>query len=78
MGGYNSLQTVKGVDKVPFLGDIPFVRGFFSSRSDSVQRRERLFLIRSSLASSSSPMAVRVIPANALDAAKSAPSNTKP
>ena len=78
IGGYNSLQTVKGVDKVPLLGDIPFVRGFFSSRSDSVQRRERLFLIRSSLASSSSPMAVRAIPAHALDAPKPAPSNTKP
>ncbi len=78
IGGYNSLQTVKGVDKVPFLGDIPLVRGLFSSRSDTVQRRERLFLIRSSLASSSSPMAVRAIPASALDAPKPAPSNTKP
>lgn len=79
IGGYNSVQTVKGVDKVPLLGDIPILRGFFSSRSDSVQRRERLFLIRSSLASTSSPMAVRPIPANALDAAKPAPSpSTKP
>jgi type III secretion protein C len=78
IGGYNSLQTVKGVDKVPLLGDIPLVRGFFSSRSDTVQRRERLFLIRSSLASSSSPMAVRVIPASALDAPKPAPGSPKP
>lgn len=78
IGGYNSVQTVKGVDKVPLLGDIPFVRGFFSSRSDSVQRRERLFLIRSSLASSSSPMAVRAIPPNTIDGAKPALPTTKP
>jgi type III secretion protein C len=79
IGGYNSVQTVKGVDKVPLLGDIPFLRGFFSSRSDSVQRRERLFLIRSSLASSSSPMAVRPIPPSTLNSAKPvAPSPTKP
>jgi type III secretion protein C len=78
IGGYNSVQTVKGVDKVPLLGDIPFVRGFFSSRSDSVQRRERLFLIRSSLASNSSPMAVRAIPPNPIEGAKPAPPVSKP
>jgi type III secretion protein C len=78
IGGYNSVQTVKGVDKVPLLGDIPFVRGFFSSRSDSVQRRERLFLIRSSLASNSSPMAVRAIPPNTIDGAKPALPTNKP
>ena len=78
IGGYNSVQTVKGVDKVPLLGDIPFVRGFFSSRSDSVQRRERLFLIRSSLASNSSPMAVRAIPPNPLEGAKPALPASKP
>jgi type III secretion protein C len=68
IGGYNSIQTVKGTDKVPLLGDIPFLRGLFSSRSDSVQRRERLFLIRSSLASNSSPMALRPVAPNQLDA----------
>lgn len=73
IGGYNSLQTVKNTDKVPLLGDIPFLRGFFSSRSDSVQRRERLFLIRSSLASSSSPMAVRAIPPSQLNDATTTP-----
>ena len=78
IGGYNSVQTVKGIDKVPLLGDIPFVRGFFSSRSDSVQRRERLFLIRSSLASNSSPMAVRAIPPNMIDGAKPALPTNKP
>lgn len=78
IGGYNSVQTVKGVDKVPLLGDIPFVRGFFSSRSDSVQRRERLFLIRSSLASNSSPMAMRPVPPNTIDGVKPVLSTNKP
>ena len=72
VGGYNSVQTVKNTDKVPLLGDIPFLRGFFSARSDSIQRRERLFLIRSSLATSVSPMAVRPVPAGPADSAPSA------
>lgn len=67
IGGYNSVQTVKNTDKVPLLGDIPILRGLFSARSDSFQRRERLFLIRSTLASSVSPMAVRPVPATPAD-----------
>jgi type III secretion protein C len=46
IGGYNSIQTVKGVEKVPGLGDIPILGALFSSNSQQVQRRERLFLIR--------------------------------
>ena len=46
IGGYNSVQTVKGKDKIPILGDIPFVGMLFSNASDQIQRRERLFLIR--------------------------------
>ena len=67
IGGYNSIQTVKNTDKVPMLGSIPIFGAFFSNRSDSFQRRERLFLIRSSLASQASPMAVRPLPASQLD-----------
>jgi type III secretion protein C len=78
IGGYNSIQTSKGTDKVPFLGDVPFFRGLFSSQSNKVQRRERLFLIRSSLASSNSPMAVRAIPPNQLDVPAQAPNIAKP
>jgi len=47
LGGYNSVQSVKGRDKVPLLGDIPGIGAFFRSTSDKLQRRERLFLIRS-------------------------------
>ncbi len=53
LGGYNSVQSVKGQDKVPLLGDIPGIGAFFRSTSDKLQRRERLFLIRSSVVSKS-------------------------
>lgn len=46
IGGYNSSQNSEQVDKVPFLGDIPGLGIFFSNKSKTVQRRERLFLIR--------------------------------
>lgn len=55
IGGYNSIQSVKGTDKVPMLGDLPVFGAMFRSASDSVQRRERLFLIRSKVLRSSSP-----------------------
>ncbi len=77
IGGYNSVQTVKGSDKIPLLGDIPILRWFFSSKSNTEQRRERLFLIRSSLASNTSPMAVRALPPNLLDTPRPA-APTKP
>jgi len=46
IGGYNSSQDSERVDKVPLLGDIPLLGALFSSKSTTVQRRERLFLIR--------------------------------
>lgn len=46
IGGYNSSQDSEQVDKVPFLGDIPVLGALFSNRSKTLQRRERLFLIR--------------------------------
>jgi type III secretion protein C len=55
IGGYNSIQSVKGTDKVPMLGDIPVFGTMFRSTSNSVQRRERLFLIRSKVLRSTSP-----------------------
>ncbi len=68
IGGYNSIQTVKTSDKVPVLGNVPLLGALFKSRSDSFQRRERLFLIRSSLAGTDTPMASRAIPPSQLDA----------
>jgi type III secretion protein C len=55
IGGYNSIQSVKGTDKVPMLGDLPLLGPMFRTASDSVQRRERLFLIRSKVLRSTAP-----------------------
>ena len=77
IGGYNSLQTVKNVEKMPLLGDIPILRALFSNTSDTLQRRERLFLIRSTPASSTSSMATRAIPAIKLNTPPPEPVVTK-
>lgn len=55
IGGYNTVQTSKGADKVPLMGDIPLFGLFFRSTSEQTQRRERLFLIRAKVLRSSSP-----------------------
>lgn len=49
IGGYSSTQTVAGQDKVPLLGDIPLIGSLFSTTSQQVQQRERLFMIRARL-----------------------------
>lgn len=49
IGGYNTEHRIKGNDKVPLLGDIPLFGALFSSSSNDVQRRERLFMIRPKL-----------------------------
>jgi type III secretion protein C len=46
VGGYNSSQDSAQTDKVPFLGDIPVIGALFSNKSKTIQRRERLFLLR--------------------------------
>lgn len=46
VGGYNSSQDSEQVDKVPLLGDIPLLGALFSNKNKTVQRRERLFLLR--------------------------------
>lgn len=51
IGGYNSEQRVVGNSKVPILGDLPGVGTLFSNKSDSVQRRERLFLLKARVVS---------------------------
>jgi type III secretion protein C len=62
IGGYNSVQTVQGEDKVPLLGDLPVLGALFRTRNEQLQRRERLFLIRSTVASRTSAMATRPLP----------------
>jgi type III secretion protein C len=71
IGGYNSLQTVVGRSKVPLLGDIPLIGSLFATNSNSTQRRERLFLIKSRVvarvqevqASDNLPPTTKVFPA---------------
>jgi type III secretion protein C len=46
IAGYSSDQNVDAAQKVPFLGDLPVVGALFSTRSKTLQKRERLFLIR--------------------------------
>jgi type III secretion protein C len=52
VGGYSSTQAVTGRDKMPILGDIPLIGNLFSARSQQVQSRERLFMLRARLVNS--------------------------
>jgi len=46
VGGYNSSNDTEQVDKMPVLGDIPVLGTLFSNRNKTVQRRQRLILLR--------------------------------
>lgn len=46
IAGHTQDQVIDSVGKVPVLGDIPGLGILFSSRQKSVQRRERLFMIK--------------------------------
>lgn len=52
IGGMVRETKSEGVDKVPVLGDIPFIGNLFKSRTEGGQRMERMFLISPRLASS--------------------------
>ncbi|MBC7490363.1 MAG: type III secretion system outer membrane ring subunit SctC [Glaciimonas sp.] len=45
IGGYHSEAKTQSRQKIPVLGDIPVFGGLFQNNSDSVNNRERLFLI---------------------------------
>ena len=46
VGGYNNSQDSEQLDKMPVLGDVPVFGALFSNRNKTVQRSERLFLLR--------------------------------
>ncbi len=46
IAGYVSTNDLASKDQVPVLGDIPGVGVLFSTRTRTVQKRERMFLIR--------------------------------
>jgi len=78
IGGYNSVQTVQGEDKVPLLGDIPVLGALFRTRNEQLQRRERLFLIRSTVATRTSAMATRPVPELRFDPPPARPAGGQP
>lgn len=46
VGGYNSSQNLERTEKVPLLGSIPVIGALFSTKSNTTNRRERLFMLR--------------------------------
>lgn len=46
IAGYTSSRNVRSRDQVPLLGDIPGLGVLFSSTTNTLQKRERMFLIR--------------------------------
>jgi type III secretion protein C len=53
IGGFNSEQEIKQVDRVPGLGDLPIIGIFFKKKSTNRSKRERLFLITPKIISAS-------------------------
>lgn len=49
IAGYSSDQNIENDQRVPLLGDLPLVGALFSTKSRTVQKRERIFLIRPKL-----------------------------
>lgn len=49
IAGYSADQHIDTDQKVPFLGDLPGLGALFSNKIRTVQKRERLFLIRPKL-----------------------------
>lgn len=46
IAGYSSDQNIEVEQKVPGLGDLPLVGALFATKQRTVQKRERIFLIR--------------------------------
>lgn len=59
IGGYHTESLTKNREKVPVLGDTPFVGGLFRNETESYGSRERLFLITPRLVGSAGTPAER-------------------
>jgi len=66
IAGHTQDQAIDSTQKVPWLGDIPGIGLFFSNRSKSVQRRERLFMIKPRIVSLSGQPATSTLTAPVL------------
>ncbi len=51
MGGLTREEVVKTSDKVPILGDVPFIGRFFRSKGESSQKRNLLIFVTANLVS---------------------------
>ncbi|MFL6700003.1 MAG: type III secretion system outer membrane ring subunit SctC [Vitreoscilla sp.] len=67
IGGMMRQSTNNGVDKVPFLGDIPLLGNLFKTRNENNEHVERLFLISPRLAPSRSTLASAAVGAGLVD-----------
>jgi type III secretion protein C len=45
IGGFNAESDTRANDKVPGLGDVPFLGSLFKKKATKIEKRERLFLI---------------------------------
>jgi type III secretion protein C len=61
IAGYSSDQNIENEQKVPVLGDLPVVGALFANKSRTLQKRERLFLIRPKLVAAA-PTVVAPLP----------------
>jgi len=61
IAGYSSDQNIENEQKVPVLGDLPVLGALFANKSRTVQKRERLFLIRPKLVAAA-PAVVTPLP----------------
>ena len=61
IAGYSSDQNIENEQKVPVLGDLPLLGALFANKSRTVQKRERLFLIRPKLVTPA-PVVVAPLP----------------
>jgi len=55
IAGHSSDQNIDSNQRIPVLGEIPGVGLLFSNKSRSVQKRERLFMIRPKIVSIPAP-----------------------
>lgn len=63
IAGYSTDQSITSDSKVPWLGDLPVVGPLFGSKLRTVQKRERVFLIRPKMVAGAAAAAL-VVPAD--------------
>lgn len=62
IAGYTSDQNIVANQRVPGLGDLPAIGALFSTRTRTVQKRERMFLIRPKVVMLPAPVPAALAP----------------